>query len=685
MKPGMCWALVVLAGCAHAPGPEPSAAQAPVRHTVIFGGNPAGAQSALERADGSWVIDFEFNDRGRGPRTHTEARLDARGLPISMHTTGVDYFRSAVDETLSPAGAGGEGRRWKNKAEEGSSTKGGGFYLSMFGPPEEKAMLARALLRAPGQRLPLYPVGQASARKLERVTVAVRGKREGVELVEVAGLGFTPDYLWLRADGSLFATVDAWFSVVPEGAEGAVKVLLERQKRHSAARLAAIANRVARRAPEGGVIAIRGAALFDAERARILPATTILIKGDRIERVGPEGSTPIPAGAEVIDARGRTALPGLWDMHVHIVEGDGILHMAGGVTSARDLANDIDTVLDIRRRIDAGTLVGPRLSLAGLIDGRGPYAGPTKVLVDTEAEARAAVDRFGELGYPQIKLYSSVKPALVPIMAEHAHKRGMRVSGHIPGFMRAEDAVRAGYDEIQHINMLILNFLPDVKDTRTPLRFTAVGERAAALDLGSPEVRLFVDLLKERGTVVDPTLAIFEWNFNGRPGEIPEGFRAVADRLPPLVRRSLLGGGFWARALPQAGSELYARSYQRMVELVGLLERSGVTIVAGTDNMPGFSLHRELELYVRAGIPAARVLQIATLGAARVARREAELGTIAPGKLADLVLVAGDPTRDISAVRAVETVFKGGVRYSAAELLAEIGVSTPAPAAAPAP
>jgi imidazolonepropionase-like amidohydrolase len=491
-------------------------------------------------------------------------------------------------------------------------------------------------------------------------------------MIELGGLGFAPFYVWLRADGSQFGQVSPWFSLVPEGWESATATLLAREQAESGKHQAELAARLAVRA-KGGVLVIRGAALFDSEKTELRPGTTIVVRGDRIERVGPDASIQVPAGAEVIDAAGKTVLPGLWDMHVHISAEDGILHLAGGVTSARDMGNDIDSVMDTRKRIDAGTLIGPRLTLAGLIDGPGPFAGPTKVLVATEAEARAAVDRFAELGYAQIKIYSSVKPELVPIMAEHAHRRRMRVSGHIPAHMRAEEAVRAGYDEIQHANMLILNFLPDVKDTRTPLRFTAVGERAAGLDLGSAEVRGFVDLLRSRGTVVDPTLAIFETLLTDQPGQDPVGYRAIAERLPPTVRR-----GLQDNSLPQAGSETYVASYARMLELIALLDRAGVPIVAGTDSLPGFALHRELELYVKAGLSPAHVLQIATLGAARVAQRDRELGSIAPGKLADLIIVPGDPTRDISAMRQVETVVKGGVRYSVDALLAEIGV-LPAP------
>lgn len=176
----------------------------------------------------------------------------------------------------------------------------------------------------------------------------------------------------------------------------------------------------------------------------------------------------------VIDA-GHTLLPGLWDMHTHISRTHGLLHLAGGVTTVRDLANDTDELIETKKLYDTDAVLGPRIILAGFMDGSGKYTGPTKVVVDTEEQAVAAMNRYVELGYEQIKLYSSIKPELVDPIAKAAHARGLRVSGHIPAFMTAEQAVRAGYDEIQHINMLVLNFLFDkVQDTRTPARFSAI-------------------------------------------------------------------------------------------------------------------------------------------------------------------------------------------------------------------
>jgi imidazolonepropionase-like amidohydrolase len=309
--------------------------------------------------------------------------------------------------------------------------------------------------------------------------------------------------------------------------------------------------------------------------------------------------------------------------------------------------------------------------MAGFMDGPGPYAGPTKVLVSTPEEALGWVDKYKSLGYEQIKIYSSVKPELVPQIAKHAHELGLRVSGHVPAFMRAEDAVRAGYDEIQHANFLMLQFWPDVQDTRTPARFTTIAERGAALDLNSPEVKSFVQLLKEHHTVIDPTLGAFEGMFVARKGRISPSYLPIVRRLPPQVRRGTLTGGL---PVPEGKDQQYVEAFQRMKELVGMMYKNGITVVAGTDDLAGFELHRELELYVQAGIPIPEVLRIATLGAATVMHHEKESGSVEPGKRADFVILRGDPMVNISNVRKVQTVVKNGDVFEAAEIDKELGV-----------
>ena len=268
--------------------------------------------------------------------------------------------------------------------------------------------------------------------------------------------------------------------------------------------------------------------------------------------------------------------------------------------------------------------------LAGFIDGPGPYEGPIKVLAATPEEARERVDHYADLGYVQIKIYSSVKPELVPVIIDEAHKRGLRVSGHVPAGMTAEQFVRDGADEIQHMNFVFLNFWPEVKETRTPARFTEPGKRAAGLDLNSPQVNQFIALLKEHHTVIDPTLTIWEATYMDRPGNISEEDAYMFDRLPLQVQRGAKAAG---EALPTpdaATDQLYRASYANFVRMLKKLYDNGITVVAGTDLGKGYSLHRELEIYNQAGIPAPEVLRMATLTAAQIMKRDGEVGSIAP-------------------------------------------------------
>ena len=636
---------------------------APRHYVMNLGANRAGDMNvAAEGAN--VVVDFEFNDRGRGPKSHAVYTLDKNGLPVDVTISGNDYLKSPVSErfTMKDGLA-----TWKNDAESGTS-KTRGFYISMNGAPEELGMLARALLKAPNKTLPLLPAGQASIRKSTEATVTAEGKKKHVTAWAITGLGFQPYSIWLDDDGQLFADASSWAQVVVDGWMPVAEDLVKREDRARDAEVAKIAQRLTHK-PKNGVLAVTNARLFDPATMKVTPNTTIVVRGNRIEAVGT--GVAISSDAMRIDAAGKTVIPGLFDMHVHLGGSDGLLHIANGVTTVRDLANDVDYLMGLRKKFDSGDAVGPRVMMAGFLDGPGPYAGPTKVLVSTPEEAVKWVEKYKSLGYEQIKIYSSVKPELVPVIAKRAHELGLRVSGHVPAYMRAEDAIRDGYDEIQHANFLMLQFWPDVKDTRTPARFTAVAERGAALDLSSPEARAFIDLLKQHHTVSDPTVTAFEGMFVARKGQLSPVYAAIADRLPPQVRRGALTGGL---PIPEGKDQLYRDAFKKMLELVALLHREGITIVAGTDDLAGFTLHRELESYVAAGIPAPEVLRIATLGAATVMHHEKDLGSVAAGKYADFDIVDGDPTTNISDVRKVRTIVKNGNVFDAAEIDKELGV-----------
>jgi imidazolonepropionase-like amidohydrolase len=637
------------------------------RYSVLIMGNLAGQQAIWTGPDGSLHIFYQYNDRGRGPKTMSTLKLDARGIPVAESVDGNDYLKSPVQESyLLESGTA----RWKNDSEKGEKKlTAPAVYIAINGAPAELGLLAQVVL-GNGGKLALLPEGEAKTDRLAELNLEASGQKKHVTMYAITGLDFSPTYVWLDDRNKFFASVDPWSTVIPEGWEATAKSLQAAENEAAQARSAALAGKLAHPAPHGIVFAHVN--LFDAQSAEILANRSVVVVGNRIRVVGPSDQVIAPAGAELIDATGKTLLPGLWDMHAHVGDNDGLLNLAAGVTTVRDLANDIDSLLARRKRIEEGKEIGTRIILAGVIDGRGPYQGPTKVLVSTPDEARAAVDNYARLGYVQIKIYSSVTPELVPVIIHEAHKLGLRVSGHIPAEMIAAQCVELGYDEIQHANFLMLNFMPDVKNTNTPTRFTEVAKRGADLDLDSPQVLSFIKLLQDHHTVLDPTLSIFEHMFDDRAGKIPRGFQPIVGRLPTQVRRGLMSGGL----VPPSGmEERYQQSFTKMMELVGAMYRAGIPIEDGTDSMAGFALHRELELDVQAGIPANKVLQDATLNAARIMKLDGDLGAIAPGKLADLTLVNGDPVTNIGDIRKTALVVKDGILYKPDELYSALGVA----------
>ncbi|MGB8012784.1 MAG: amidohydrolase family protein [Terriglobales bacterium] len=668
------------------PSPQPSAVPAlPAdvpstadRYSFLLMGNLAGQQASWTAPDGTIHIFFQFNDRGRGPKTTSILKLDPNGVPLSEEITGNDYLKSPVTETYSlEAGVA----RWHNDNEQGEKKiSAPAFYSALNGAPSEVALLAQAALHH-GGRIALLPEGEARVERMTELDLESAGHKKHVALYAAAGLDFSPTYFWLDDSEKFFASVDNWGTVIPEGWESAAPTLLAAQNKVKESRSADLAVKLIHHAPNG--VLFTHANFFDAETGEIVQDRYILVTGNRITSITDRmphppsteiwsEKTPLETPFTLIDATGKTLLPGLWDMHAHVGDNDGLLNLAAGVTTVRDLANDTDSLLARRQRIADGKEIGTRIVLAGIIDGRGPYQGPTKVLVSTEAEARAAVDNYKRLGYVQIKIYSSVKPELVPAIIDEAHKNGLRVSGHIPAEMTAAQCVELGYDEIQHINFLVLNFFPEVKNTNTIARLVEPAKRAADLDLTSPQVQSFIRLLQDHHTKLDLTLSVFEDQYLNRAGHIPIGFQPIASRLPAQVRRGLLSQGLTP---PEGMDATYRKSFAKMIEFAGLLYRSGIPIEAGTDSMAGFALHRELELDVQAGIPAAQVLQNATLNAARIMSMDKDLGSIAPGKLADIVLVDGDPTVNISNIRKTALVVKNGDIYRPAELYSELGVT----------
>ena len=637
---------------------------------ILMQGNPAGAQTVRVEADGAVRVEYSYNDRGRGDHIVATWKLDADGVPIAYEGRGNDYMKAPIEERFELK----NGRAsWKNRSENGEhAIAGKAFYLPLNAPPEFFGVLARALLKAPGRKLPLLPAGEA------RIEQGAKVKTANGELTEcrITGLGFTPDSIWLDRDGGTAASVGGWLSVVAPSYEASIEQLRSAQEQTDAAWSSRIAQELTR-TPKGDLL-IRNARLFDPRDLSVTPGRSVLVRGDRIVRVALDADIKPAADVETIDAAGRFLMPGLWDNHQHLTGSHaGALDLANGVTSARDMANDTDTFLQRVARYDDGSELGPRVLKAGIIDGTGEFAGPTKVRVDTAEQALKAVDWHADHGYAQMKIYSSIKPELVPIIAERAHARGMRVSGHVPAFMSAKMFVENGADEIQHFNFVELNFLfPEVKETRNRDRFIKVAEHAREFTPDKPAVRDFLKFLKDRHTVLDPTMHLFEGLFSGDPSAIEPGLEEVVPRFPPQVRRAMRSG---ALEVPPEKADAYREAFPAMLRLLKAVHDAGITIIPGTDALAGYTLHCELEVYVRAGIPPAEVLRMATLTSAEVMGVNKDLGTIAAGKLADMVLVDGDPTKNIRDTRNLDTVIKAGKVYDPRAIEKALGIS-PRPA-----
>lgn len=635
----------------------------PISYKLFFADKQAGYFTSKRNESGTYEFVFDYNDRGRGPHLKEEIQLNADGTISSLRVVGHNYLKDTVNEvfTISDNEAS-----WKSTSEEGTSHNvGNAFYTgvnSAFGNTE---LLVRKMLNTPDQSVDLLPSGKAKITDIEKVKV---NDNLSLNLIEVTGFSFTPSYVWFDDNNRFFAAPSSWLSCIRDGYEGVSNQLLEIQTEKEKAyynKLAVEHTQV----PEGKVV-IKNVNVFDANTGSLLANRSVVISGNIIESVLTSDAS-LPVGALEIDGSNKTLLPGLFDMHTHLGRSDGILNLAAGVTSVRDLANSLD-LPEIRDEFNNNSVLGPRiLIMSGFIDQAGPYAGPIGKIIKSLDEGLEAIDYYKDRGYQQIKLYSSIDPTWVKPLAAKAHSVGMRVSGHIPAHMIAEQAVKDGYDEIQHVNMLALNFMSDTIDTRTPLRFSMIGMHAHDIDVKEIRFKAFAKLLKDKNIVLDPTVSIFEGMLTAKAGEPDPQFASILDRLPIQVKRGFYSGGL---PIPEGKEMQYKDSFNKLLEIVNEMYKSGVTIVPGTDAMSGFALHTELENYVRAGIPAAEVLKMATLVSARVIGVEGQMGSVDKGKLADLILVDGNPLEDISAIRRVDLTIKDGNIYDPKALYEAIGV-----------
>ncbi|HYZ89306.1 MAG TPA: amidohydrolase family protein, partial [Myxococcales bacterium] len=573
--------------------------------------------------------------------------------------------------------------RWKSLDDAGEArAQRVPVYLPNNSSPWVLGTVLRTLLASPDRRGKLLPAGEARAEQIKRVQIGT-GKDAATYTAwalwgvgPVVGLDVAPVIVLGGKDGSLEAVFSPAFIVVDDRFASRYDELSRAAQDLSAELLHRLTVAASHRYP--APIYLTNVRVFDAAAGTVGDPTSVIVYGEEI--VGVRSDSP-PAGATVIDGGGGTLLPGLHDEHAHSTDWSGPLHLAAGVTRTRDPGNENELLLTLTSRIDSGEVMGPRIHRAGFLEGRSPFSATGGFTVDRLDVALEKVRWYADHGFSGIKIYNSMNPDWVKPIAGEAHRLGLRVSGHVPAFMTSERAVRDGYDEITHINQLMLSFVIGEKDdTRTPFRFTALGERLGTLDLNAEPFQRMLRLMKERGTAFDPTLAIFTQLLLARPGKAPPSDVEWLDHVPPALQRAR------KQAVVDVKPEqypAYEASYRKLLEVMSVLHKEGITMLPGTDDIAGFMLHSELEEWVKAGISNADVLRAATLVSAKHFGVDQRSGSIARGKLADLLLVAGDPTKDISAIRRVRLVMKGGVVYFPEELYRAMGITPFAPGAYP--
>jgi imidazolonepropionase-like amidohydrolase len=631
---------------------------------------PIGEETYRINRDGdalSAKIDFKFTDRS-SPVPLTAAFSSANDLtPRTFEIKGKNSRETDIDEAVEVQS---EKIRLRDRDEWTETARPQQFFtIAGYAPTTMQMLLVRywATHGSPTQLVTL-PRGRVKVEPRGSDTVNIDAKPQKFDRFTIEGLIWGRETLWFDANRNLVAavTTDAefdHFEAIREGYESGLGTFVGLAGSDGMAALAEISKGISGSRAEK--IALVGGTLIDGTGRDPIPDSVVVIEKGRIVDAGPKSRVKIPSGAQKVDARGKTILPGLWDMHAHFEQVEwGPIYLAAGATTVRDCGNEFEFITAVRDAVAKGRGLGPRLLLAGIVDGTGPSAIGVE-RVDTPEQAKMWTDKYHDAGFQQMKIYSSVKFEEVKDVADEAHRLGMTVTGHVPIGLNAYQTIEAGQDQINHIPYIVDIMVPPLPDDASRLDHATA---AANLDLNSPEARKAIAFLVQHGTVVDPTLALFEF-FSASTAKPAASIEPGVVKVAPELQAILTDVG-----PPSPNADISEKVFAKELAVVDALHKAGVPIVAGTDQtVPGHSLHREIELYVQAGFTPIEAIQAATIVPARVMGLDKEVGTVEPGKRADVIILDGNPLESIHNIRKVEFVITNGTMYDCAELWRSVG------------
>ena len=621
--------------------------------------------------DGTHAYRYSQSLRGWITEEDETLKLDSQGNPSELRIRGLSP-NGDMAETYSLAGDKGS---WVSTVDQGSAPAAGHFYLANGGVPLADSFLIDRLVAAGDKGVDLLPSGHASlVRMATKAQVQGTSGKRSVELAFVKGVFSSPYPVWLDEAGHFWGYAGV-ISFLPAGYEGSIEPLEKLQDSATADAVKTIAHQF--RNPEARKpVLFDHVQLFDADKGRFISDQAVLAVDGKIRAVAAGGSIKAPAGTRIVDGKGKSLVPGLWDSHRHMGDDWGILsNVAEGITNYRSPGNEIDRMHDVFKRRASGDLLAPEGWVSVIVDRKDPLAAQGALTVSSAQEAIDAVRKIKAAGMWGVKFYTSMDPSWIGPAAAEAHRLGLHVHGHVPAHMRPLDAVHAGYDEVTHINFVMMQAMPQnvVDRANTEQRMVGPAEHSKDVDLGADPIRGMIAEFAKRHTTVDPTLVVFEDSFEKeKGGEAGPAYAPYADIVPAAVARSFKSGGFPLK--DGFSREDYRKSFAKLIALTGALRKAGVPIVAGTDG-EGMELVRELELYQKAGFTPAEAIQSATIVPARLVGQDKRLGSIAIGKDANMILVDGDVSHDLGALRRVQTVVMDGYVMDGDALRAAAGYS----------
>jgi len=605
----------------------------------------------------TYSVDFKFVDRGSPVPLKAELKLTTGFEPISLSVKGNTARSATINDVVNISGSEAH-----IKVDDSSYTQKITpltFPVAGYSPGTvQQALLQYWKNHHQPASIKTLPFGSVQIKKDGNDTLTFNNKPLILDRYTVSGLIWGNELLWADRAGLMYCLItnDAEADKLEMMREPYEPLLPELISRAATYSMRLFTKAIPKTGTESKNIAIVGGTVIDVVNATTIPNSVVLIENGNIKAVGKVGEIKIPVNAKIIDAKGKTVLPGLWDMHAHFEQAEwGPAYLAAGVTTVRDCGNEFGYINAIKKAIDGGQGIGPVILKAGIIDGKGPYALGI-IQADTKEEAIKAVDRYYNNGFVQIKIYSSVTPPIVKAICDEAHRLGLTVTGHIPNKMTLQAGVDSGMDMVNHVQY-VYSIMKRKKDR--------------SVDFEDSTSKAAIAFIKAHHVVIDPTLGVFEMVFRSAKDDIT--IMEPAFYTLPLPLQAIFKNT--GQADPARAATLKP-VYESMVKIVKVLYDAGVPIVAGTDQgFPGYSLDRELELYVAAGLTPMQAIQTATITPAQAMKIDKQTGSVQPGKHADIIIVDGNPLTNIREVRKVAVVIKSGQIYDPVKLHRLVGFS----------